>query len=413
MRWILIFAGLTVLAGIAIYRPATEWWEAANKTTYETRAVSRRTIVVKVSSTGEVKPVLSVSVGSFVSGPINALHVDFNDEVSEGELLAEIDPRIYNAAVARDEATLTTRKAEVRRVEAQLQQAVNDEKRSLALQSEGADYISQAEIDQFHFARKSLEAQLEVAEAAVIQAEATLENSEANLNYTKILSPVDGIIIDKKIDLGQTLAAQFQAPELFIIAPDMQRTMHVFASIDEADIGLIQKAQSKGQPVEFTVDAHPDDSFIGRIEQIRFSSTELQNVVTYPVVVSSPNPDLKLLPGMTADLSFTIEEKKNAICVPNIALRYFPPDAKLVRESDRKLITGESDDEADDEEQEDESADAENPRVRHVWVEGTLDESGLRAIAVTTGVSDNRYTEIFSGELEVGQLLVVGKPTTK
>lgn len=407
MRWLLASFCVALLAAALLYQPVTAWWAAANLVKYETRDASRRKIVVKVSSTGEVKPVLSVSVGSFVSGPINSLHVDFNDEVTKGQLLAEIDPRIYNAAVARDRATLTTRKAEIRRVEAQLQQAVNDENRSIALRAEGADYISQAEIDQFHFARLSLEAQLEVANAAVVQAEATLENSKANLNYTRILSPVNGIVIDRKIDLGQTLAAQFQAPELFILAPDMHKTMHVFASIDEADIGLIQKAQRAGQGVEFTVDAHPDDHFVGQIEQIRFSSTELQNVVTYPVVVSAANPDLKLLPGMTADLTFTIEEKPDVLCVPNAALRYFPADQKLVREADRELITGVKKDDEDDEEE------PKKKHVRHVWVEGSEEEKGLRAIEVTTGVSDNRYTEILSGDLNEGQEMVIGKATSK
>ena len=417
MRWFLVLSAITLLLATLLYQPVTAWWAKSNRIKYDTREASRRTIVVKVNSTGEVKPVLSVSVGSFVSGPIDSLHVDFNDEVSKDQLLAEIDPRIYDAAVARDKATLTTRKAEVHRVEAQLQQAINDEKRSIALRAEGNDFISQAEIDQFHFARMSLEAQLEVAKAAVIQAEATLENSEANLNYTKILSPVDGVVLDRKIDPGQTLAAQFQAPELFILAPDLRKKMHVFASIDEADIGLIQKAQRTGQRVEFTVDAHPDDTFEGEIEQIRLSSNELQNVVTYPVVVSATNPDMKLLPGMTANLTFTIEEKPDVLSVPNVALRYLPTNVKLVREADRKLITGKKESDREEEDGEDSNGNNDSKdgrkkkRVRHVWVEGTEEEKGLRAIEVTTGVSDNRYTEILSGDLNEGMKLVTGRAT--
>lgn len=392
---------------LAVRQPARQYFKERNKPTYRTAEVDEKPVVLSVQSTGEVKPVLSVSIGSFVSGPIEALHVDFNDVVTRGQLLAEIDPRIYNAAVARDRAALVTRQAEVKRVQAQLQQAINDEQRSIALRKESEDYISQTEIDQFHFARLALEAQLEVAEAAVSQAEANLSNSEANLGYTKILSPVDGIVIDRKIDPGQTLAAQFQTPELFIIAPDMREKMHIFASIDEADIGLIRQAQEADRPVQFTVDAYPEDLFTGEIEQIRFSSTETQNVVTYPVVVSTTNPDLKLLPGMTADLSFTIEEKENVLCVPNGALRFYPPDKEHVREEDRKLLEGGGDEVQTEQPQSpQERNEAERERAkRHVW--GESDE-GLVAIPITTGISDNRYTEVVAGDVEPGQALVTG-----
>lgn len=402
---------LVVLGGIvaAAYTPVTSYLAERNKPDFETSEAAERTVTLVVNSTGEVKPVLSVAIGSFVSGPITELHVDFNDRVTEGQLLAEIDPRIYDAAVARDEATLATRKSEIKRAEAQLQQAVNDELRSIALRDESPDYISQTEIDQFHFAKMSLEAQLEVAKAAVKQAEATLENSEANLGYTKILSPVDGIVIDRKIDPGQTLAAQFQTPELFVIAPNMEQTMHIFASVDEADIGLIRKAQEEGQPVKFTVDAYPDDLFEGKVEQIRFSSTEEQNVVTYPVVVSAPNPELKLLPGMTADLSFTIEVREDVLCVPNTALRFFPTNKQWVREADRDLLDGAAKEKAEGEElpagaSAEQKVAADRARAkRHVWVESP---DGLRAIEVTMGISDNRYTEILTGEVTAKQDLV-------
>src|SRR5262249_52037125 len=148
--------------------------------------------------------------------------------------------------------------------------------------------------------------------------------SQAQLRYTNIKAPVDGIIINRKIDPGQTLAAQFQAPELFVVAPDMRTKMYVHASVDEADIGLIHEAQRKDLPVTFTVDAYPDDLFEGMIEEIRLSSTTTQNVVTYPVIVAAPNPDLKLLPGMTASISFEVNRRADIIKIPNSALRYFP-----------------------------------------------------------------------------------------
>lgn len=409
---LLVVVAVIIGAGWAAYKPAMSYWKQRNRPTYRTDEVTRRTITSVVNTSGEVKPVLSVLVGSFVSGPIEELHADFNDHVEKDQLLAEIDPRIYEAAVLRDRATLITREADVERVKAQLQQAINDEKRSIALREENADFISKTEMDRFHFNRMSLDAQLKVAQATIDQAKANLENSEANLEYTKIRSPVDGIIIDRKIDPGQTLAAQFQAPELFIIAPEMDKKMHIFASVDEADIGLIRTAQEKNNPVHFTVDAYPDDLFVGEIEQIRFSSTETQTVVTYPVIVASSNEDLKLLPGMTANLSFQIDEKKDVICVPNAALRFYPT-VRRVREEDRSLLDGAGDDDDDSEDEPElsarEKADADRKRrSRHVWVE---DGEWLRAVEVRTGISDNRFTEIESADLKVGDKLVTGIKT--
>jgi len=410
LRYLLIIVALG-LVGWGAYYPAKNYWKKRNQPVYRTAEVTRRTVTMVVNSTGEVKPVLSVSVGSFVSGPIQELHVDFNDRVKKDQLLARIDPRIYAAAVARDQATLVTREAEVQRVKAELQRAMNNERRSIALRSVSEDYISEAEIDQFHFARMALEAQLRVAEAAVEQAKANLSNSQANLGYTEIRSPVDGIVIDNKINPGQTLAAQFQTPEMFIVAPQMEEKMHIFASVDEADIGLIRRAQETGRKVQFTVDAYPDDLFEGEIEEIRFSSTATQNVVTYPVVVAAPNPDLKLLPGMTANLSFEIEKRKDVLCVPNAALRFFPNE-KSVREEDRRLLDGAAREEDDEDAQADENASARQKfdmgrerNRRHVWVD---EGDKLRAIEVITGISDNRYTEVHSGDVEEDQQLVTG-----
>jgi HlyD family secretion protein len=409
LRRLLIAAAILGIIGWAASGPAASFLKDRNKVAYREAKVVRRTISSVVNSSGEVKPVLSVVIGSFVSGPINKLYVDFNEQVTKGQLLAEIDPQIYIAAVNGAEAAQVTRVADVVRVQALLQQALNDERRSIALRKENRDFISQAEIDRFHFNRLQLEAQLKVANAAVQQADAALNNSQANLGYTKITSPVDGIIIKRNIDPGQTVAAQFQTPELFTVAPEMDKKMHVFASVDEADIGLIRRAQEEGRPVEFTVDAYPEDLFTGEIEQIRFSSTVTQNVVTYPVVVAAPNPDLKLLPGMTADLSFQIEKKEDVLCVPNAALRYYP-EVIHVRDADRKILEG-AEEEAREEEETAElsakqltEAGAKRNR-RHVWA---LDGDKLRAIPVVMGVSDNRFTEIKSGELTEGQLLVTG-----
>lgn len=402
---------LVVLIGAGALGWPRVWayWKARNRPNFREAEVVRGDITSVVNSTGTVQPVLRVQVGSVVSGPIVELYVDFNDPVKKGDLLAEIDPRIYEAAKARDEASLATAKAEIERVEALLQQAVNDHDRAVALRKKNKDYISDTVMDRYKFNRQSLEAQLKVAKAAVKQAEANLQNSTANLDYTKICSPVDGIVIDRKIDRGQTLAAQFNAPELFVVAPDMEKTMLVFASVDEADIGLIREAQQRKQPVEFTVDAYPEDLFKGVISEVRMNPTTEQNVVTYPVVVEAPNPDLKLLPGMTANISFRISEHKDILKIPNAALRFYPK-SELVRPEDRKLLDGAETDAEENETEPERSATeiaeaGRNRQRRHVWV---IEGEFLRAVEIMTGLSDNRFTELVSDDLKKGQKLVTG-----
>ncbi len=404
---------LLVIGGVvaAAYRPALDYWRQRNRPEWRTDQVVRGDLVAVVNATGQIQPVLSVQVGAFVSGPIVELPAEFNQEVRENDLLARIDPAIYDAIVQQESAILQVRQAEVQRVEALLQQARNDEQRGEALRARNIDFLSDTEWDQLQFNRMSLEAQLQVAKASVQQAQASLKNAQANLDYTFIRSPVDGIIIDRKIDPGQTLASQFQTPELFIVAPQMREKMHVHALIDEADIGLIREAQLRGLKVEFTVDAYMDDLFPGVIEEIRYSSTTTQNVVTYPVIVAAANPDLKLLPGMTANLSFVVDQREDVLKIPNAALRFFP-EAGHVRESDRGLLDGtgiaDREERASSEQQisADQRADARRRRTqRHVWID---DGELLRAVAVETGLNDNRYTEIVAGELIEGQTLVTG-----
>lgn len=399
-----------VLAGVcyAAYGPATEYWKERNRPKFRTVSVTRGDIVSLVKSTGTVKPVSTVRIGAFVSGPIVGLYANFNDEVKEGQLLAEIDPLIYDANVARDQAGLATRMADVTRVKARLQNAINDEKRSIGLKSDNPNFISDTEMDQFRYSKQALEAEYAFAEASVKQADAALKTSLANLHYTKITSPVAGIVIDRKIDPGQTLASQFQTPELFIVAPNMREEMHIFASVDEADIGFIREAKNRGQKVFFTVDAYRDEVFEGTIYQIRLSSIVTQGVVTYPVVVSARNPELKLLPGMTANLSFNVEDKKDVVKVPNSALRYYPK-RNHVRETDRHLLDGREEGESTAQKT---PADLVIPeadrkqRRRHVWLQ---DGDFLKAIEVETGISDYTYTEIISGDLEAGQQLIIGE----
>ena len=276
-----------------------------------------------------------MQIGTFVSGPITELLVDYNDKVKKGQLMARIDPRIYKASVLRDKASLATAKANVSKAKALLEQARNDEQRAKALREINEEYLADTTMDQYKFNRISLEAQLEIAKASVQQAEANLSNSEINLGYTEITSPCDGIVIDRKIDEGQTLAAQFTTPELFVVAPDMDKEMYIYASVDEADIGYIRDAEHHKQPVEFTVEAYQEDLFKGTVYQIRMNPTTVQNVVTYPVVIKAPNADLKLMPGMTANISFKVEERKDIVRIPNAALRFYPKSMQ-VRPEDKK-----------------------------------------------------------------------------
>ena len=422
---ILVFLLIPVLLAAAAYRPAMQYWRQRNRPHWTFARVDRGDIVYYVNSTGTVKPKLQVSVGAFVSGPIVKLPVEFNQEVKKDQLLAEIDPLLYQANVDRDKATLENRKAEVERVKAQLQQAINDEKRSLALKKEDRTFISQAEIDKYKFSRMSFEAQLDVAISSIAQADATLKNSEASLKYTKILSPVDGIVIDRKIDPGQTLAAQFQTPELFVVAPDMRTEMHVHALVDEVEIGRVQEAQRKKNPVTFTVDAYQDEIFTGEIVEVRLSATTTQNVVTYPVVVKAPNPELKLLPKMTASLSFKVDERLNVVRIPNAALRYYPSNIFHVREQDRKILDPSMDVEAQEKEGfedpddpfvNDEQANntlsvsqkaaiKKKRKYRYVWVE---DGEFLRGVKVLVGLDDGQYSELLEGDLKEGDRLVTG-----
>jgi HlyD family secretion protein len=410
-KWLLLGAvlagvGLAVVYGASL--SALPWRSAP---LYRTAPVSRGRVETAVNSTGTVKPVHSVSIGAFVSGPIAEIYVDFNSAVKKGDLLARIDPRLLQAAVDRDEATLNTQKAERARIDALLQQAKNNEERARKLLKINKDYLSDTEMDQYYYTRLSTEAQLKLADASIAQARANLKNSETNLGYTEVRSPVDGIVIERKVDPGQTMAASFQTPELFIVAPDMDKYMHVFASVDEADIGLIRGAQERNQGVKFTVDAYPQELFEGRIFQVRKNSTTTQNVVTYPVVIEAPNPELKLMPGMTANISFQIEAKDDVVRVPTAALRFFPQPWQ-VHPADRHYLDGRVERDAEGPGRvsaSEKAAAARNRQRRLVWVqEGPL----LRAVPVVLGLMDNQYAELVEGPLEEGRALVTGIETS-
>ena len=333
-------------------------------TEYEffTAEVARGVIQNTVSATGTVEAVLTVQVGSQVSGQIQTLYADFNSVVSAGQLLAKLDPRNFEAQLENSKASLVSAEARVRTAEADLTNARASLESSLAsleasrVESERAAVLygrseelaetgllsqtdlensrataqaaaarlaqSAAAIEQAEAQIISRQAGLEQAFAQVVQSEADVNRAEINLEYTDIMSPVDGVVISREVDVGQTVAASMSAPTLFMIANDLGR-MRVNASIDEADIGKL--AQSNG--VEFTVDAFPNERFRGRIEEIRLNPQTVQNVVAYNVIVGVSNQDLKLKPGMTANITVTVDRRENALGIPNAALRYNPPDA--------------------------------------------------------------------------------------
>jgi HlyD family secretion protein len=434
LTWLVI---LGVLLGgvVAVGMRASSWWAQRLAPKYLTAEVTRGSVQTVVNSTGTVKPVLQVSVGAFTSGPIKEVYVDFNSVVKgpqrdkqgdkPGTLLALIDPQLAQAALdrdkaalKRDEAALLTQKADLKRVTELRKQAQANEGRAKQLVDKGKDYLSAMDFDQYKYAARTAEAQEDLSRANVEQAEANVElskanveNSKTNLGYTKIFAPCDGIIIERKVDPGQTVAASFQTPELFTIAVDMDKFMYVFASVDEADMGLIRSAKQHGKRVKFTVDAYPGDLFDGEIYQIRNNSTTTQNVVTYPVIIKAPNPEMKLMPGMTANMTFPVEVKEDVLRVPAAALRYVPPVLQ-VRPEDRHLV--ETVPVAPPEPGKKTSADAkaEQSRKRHQRVVWVKDGELLRAVPVTLGLIENQYAELLDGELTEGQAVVTGTDNT-
>jgi len=347
---------VTVSAGVAL---AFTLFDHKESVSYFTEPVERGSLAKVVNATGTVQPVVTVQVGSQVSGQIQAIYADYNSIVKRGELLAKIDPRNFQAQVADAEASLAaakarkqSAKADLSEMEANLVSAkANLDAAKVARDNDALNYkryqamshsgiISQNDYDNAKATAESSaakynqalaavnqaqsqitaqQAQIKQAGAQVQQAEADLEDRRVSLEYTSILSPVDGVVISRNVDVGQTVAAGFQAPLLFVIANDLTH-MRVDASVDEADIGRITPNAS----VEFTVDAFPDRSFSGKIEEVRLDPQTVQNVVTYSVIIGVDNRDLFLKPGMTANITMTVAKLENALKIPNAALRYVP-----------------------------------------------------------------------------------------
>jgi HlyD family secretion protein len=289
---------------------------------YKTVAIQNGSLRATVTATGTVNAVKTVLVGTQVSGTLKELHVDYNSRVKKGQIIAEIDPATLQAQVDQARANMLAAKANVEKAKAALEDAKRTRDRNRQLFSK--NLIARSDLDSSEATHDSNNAQVSAAMAQVAQTEAALRFAETNLGYTKIVSPVDGIVVSRSVDVGQTVAASFQTPTLFTIAQDLTK-MQIDTNIDEADIGKIKTAQD----VEFTVDAYPDNTFHGIVDEIRIAPITVQNVVTYDVVVKVDNRDLKLKPGMTANVSVIVANKDGVLKIPNAALRFKPSEKEV------------------------------------------------------------------------------------
>ena len=285
-----------------------------------TVAVTEGDIVDTVGATGALEAVTTVQVGSQVSGIIQELHVDFNSIVREGDVIMRLDPSLFETQLEQARANLLRSEAESERLSVAVDDAATQLRRSRELAAN--DLISETELEAAEVTLRSAEAQLKSAQAQVRQSQASLSMNEVNLEHTVIRAPIDGIVTSRLVDVGQTVAASFQAPELFVIAADLTK-MRVIANIDESDVGRIRP----NQRVTFTVDAFPAEEFEGSVSQIRLEPIVTQNVVTYATVIDAPNPALKLKPGMTATVTVEVARRENVTRIPNSALRFRPTPA--------------------------------------------------------------------------------------
>jgi HlyD family secretion protein len=347
---------------------------------YVTETVDRGEIEATVTATGVVNPVTTVQVGTYVSGPIREIDVDFNSPVSRGQRVAKIDPAPFQVRVDQAEANLENAHARVRRARADL--ALKRLTRDRNQELRGRNLISQSELDAAESSHDQAVAELALEEAGVRQAGSALAEARVNLDYTEIRSPVDGVVVSRNVDVGQTVAASFQTPTLFLIAEDLTR-MQVEAKVSESDIGGVRE----GQLASFSVDAYPSRTFQGEVVQVRNAPTTVQNVVTYDVVVRVDNASLELKPGMTAAVTITTDRRDDAVRLPVRALRFRPepqdgePAAAATAPAD---------------------AGAPEPAV---YVLDASDE--LRRVPVRTGLANERWAELLSEAPGPGDSVVV------
>jgi HlyD family secretion protein len=440
---------LLVLIGVIALSAVGGWayLRGQSRVEYQTAKVERGDIEVTISATGNPNAVVTVQVGSQVSGNIKELHADFNTKVKKGQLVARIDPEIFEAKVNQANGNLDNARAGVLSAQAMLQkteadianaraslvaakanvakanvavmdaqiklksridlykdggisaevrdsaQATYDSNIAALEASQAQDRAAGYTLRAAHAQHEVAQAQLASAKAQVKQSEAALKQAQIDIEYTYIRAPVDGTVVSRNVDVGQTVAATLQAPTLFLIAQDLTK-MQVDTNVDEADIGRVRV----GQDATFTVDAYTGEHFKGKVVQIRQAPINIQNVITYNVVITVPNPDLKLFPGMTANVKIHVDKHDSILKIPNAALRFRPPDLKEhpVPGSDGAPgIRG--------------NRDTVGPQT--IWALG--DDGKPRPVTVKLGITDGGFSEAIEGDLQEGQEVVVGVRSSK
>ncbi len=379
------------------------WRGRPDPVRYTTGSVDRGDVVEVVGATGTLEAVTTVQLGSQVSGTIESLHADFNSTVKKGQVVARLDPSLFQARRGQAEANLLAAKANVDRAKATVEDMRQKYERARELAAQ--KLLPQSDLETAKANYDGAVAQLKAAEAAQSQAQANLNQADVDLSHTIITTPIDGVVISRNVDVGQTVAASFQAPILFLIANDLTR-MRVNASIDEADVGRVHE----GQEVTFHVDAFPEREFVGTVEQVRLNPTAVQNVVTYNPIVAVNNDDLLLRPGMTATVSVIVRKAEDALRVPAAALRFRPEGFTRQGASGQRAATGQRGAGgvamANSDRQRRGSGSDRPGRPTTVFV---LDPATgqPKPVEVRVGISDGQHVEVLEG-LEEGAVVVTG-----
>lgn len=411
-RLLLVLAGLAV-SGLAAWLLLRG---GGAQVRWETTAVDRGRVQAKVTAGGTLSALVTVQVGSQVSGRVVEVCADFNDSVRKGQVLARLDPQLFQGAVAQAEASVMVSEGNLARARTQAADAQRQADRARALLAQ--QIVTQAEVDTAVANAEAAEASVQVAQGSLMQARAALDQARTNLGYTTILCPTDGVVISRSVDVGQTVAASLQVAVLFTIAEDL-RKMQVDTNVSEADVGRIQP----GMAASFRVDAWPEDSFIGTVRQVRNAPQVLQNVVTYDAVIDVDNPRLRLRPGMTANVTFIVAEAEDALRIPNAALRFRPPRDLAPKEPASATAAPAEEDRPQrgarpGSGQRPGGGERGRIRARAVWV---LRQGRPERIPVQTGVSDGSFTELTGGGLAEGDLVITeavdpaaeGQPTIR